>query len=402
VLLGTPVVSFVGLEWWARGVEPQLPQWHAGVHASVIMQGHPTRLWGMTPGIKLNGDEKAKINKLGLRGETPDVPRPTGRQRILLLGDSAFFGHGVADSQTPAAQLEDQLRDRGLDVDVVNAAVAGYSIAQSSLLMEEIGWDLEPTLVLYANLWSDNTWDAFEDEDLLASRRAAQLNPLVHSAALKVLAAWLTPVLDRDGGQVIVWTEEDGWPTDRVRRVPIRRYAELTDALIREGTERGAGALLIKPSNTVLLGADGPDFGLWDPYFDALDLLGDCHGVPVVDLTEKFSSSELPPDDVFMDLMHPTPAGQGLVAEAIGEALIASGWPDSPLLASGGPCDVSSLKDRPAPGGFNDRGVGSPQANLFLMDGRPVAASGQDFQGEKEQHHPPPTQPPDPSRQTAP
>ena len=63
-----------GLEAYARWVDPIVPQWQAPDAAGVIMTGHPTRLWGMAPGVRRNGDTTATINDLGLRGAVPVVP----------------------------------------------------------------------------------------------------------------------------------------------------------------------------------------------------------------------------------------------------------------------------------------------------------------------------------------
>jgi lysophospholipase L1-like esterase len=66
------------------------------------------------------------INDRGMRGA--EVGRKqTGEVRVLMLGDSMVFGHGVADSETIPARLEGQLRDvLGVPVTVGNGGVAGY------------------------------------------------------------------------------------------------------------------------------------------------------------------------------------------------------------------------------------------------------------------------------------
>jgi len=370
VLLLLTVLAVAGVELWARGQAPQLPGWSRQVSDGTLMNGHPTRLWGMREGVQHNAGATATINRLGLRGPVPEVPRPAGRERILILGDSSFFGHGVGDRDTLAAQLGARLRARGLDVDVVNAAVAGYSVVQSRLLMDEVGWGLQPTLVVYANVWSDNTFDAFRDEDLIRSRRVARLNPLVHSAAFRLLASRLA----RE--RVVVWRPEDGWPQERVRRVPLDRFSALHDALVREGAARGAGALFIQPTNRELLELDpriengprAPD-RFWKPYFQVFAALGACHGAPQVALTPPFRSAldrGRQMDDLFLDMMHPTPLGQGIVAAQVDAALQAAGWPGRDLVGAGQPCDTSHIVDVPTPEWFSGDGAESPQRLLFL------------------------------------
>jgi lysophospholipase L1-like esterase len=369
VLLLSTLALLLGVELWAQQQAPRLPTWTTPDGSSTLMNGHPSRLWGMAEGTRDNAGATATINRLGLRGPVPEVPRPPGRQRLLLLGDSAFFGHGVADHETLSAQLQARLQTRGIDADVVNAAVAGYSIAQSRLLMEEVGWALQPTMVLYASLWSDNTFDAFPDEDLLRSRRLAQHNPLVRSAAFRLLAARLSR------SKLVVWRPEEGWPTGRVRRVPLDRFIALTDELIRDGARRSVGAAFILPTNRTLLTldpreADSPrsPSRFWQPYFAAQEALAACHGVPSVALTPAFHDAGHTEDDLFLDLMHPTPLGQALTAEAIDAALQASGWPGRLLIGDGTPCDLGHIEDVPAPEWSSDQR--SPQQRLFVSEPR--------------------------------
>ena len=72
----------------ARQVNPVLPQWTASDNPSVVMTGHPTRLWGLAPGERRNVDTVATVSELGLRGEVPVIPRPFGEERIAVIGDS--------------------------------------------------------------------------------------------------------------------------------------------------------------------------------------------------------------------------------------------------------------------------------------------------------------------------
>ncbi len=168
----------------------------------------------------------------------------------MSLGDSAFFGFGVSDHQVFTAQLGSMLRKQGLDADAVNAGISGYSIAQHRVLLDEFGWDLDPTLLVLCNVWSDNTWDTFQDEDLIASRRFAAQNPLTRSALVKMAAVWLTNQQADDGGRVIVWNSAGEWPEGKNRRVPLDRWIKLTDGVIRDAADRGIGILILKPTNS--------------------------------------------------------------------------------------------------------------------------------------------------------
>ncbi len=326
----------------------------------------------MPPGVKANAEgSTASINELGLRGSIPERPRPSGRNRIMSLGDSAFFGFGVNDHQVFTYELSSLLRSEGVDVDDVNAGVSGYSIAQHRILLEEVGWDLEPTLLILCNVWSDNTWDTFHDEDLIESRRFASKNPLTNSALVKLAAGQLAALNPGDGGRVIVWNSAGEWPVGKKRRVPLDRWIKLTDNVMREAADRGIGVLMLKPTNSFLLEGlgNGPDPG-WQPYFDAMDGLAAHHGVPLLDITEVYKAamnSGTPAQDILWDKMHPSETGHRILAQGIATKLNEVGWPENRLLPQGQAFSGAEYTDLPKPNWTDDAGDGSPQRNLFAL-----------------------------------
>ncbi len=362
VVLLTAVLFLV--EGLARLAEPALPTWQFATTESggSIMTGHPTRLWANGPGVRENGGTTATINQDGLRGPLPG-PRPTERHRVLLLGDSTAFGHGVADGESFIDGTGELLQEEGLDVDVVNGAVAGYSIAQSRLLMEEQGWGYDPTLLVISTLWSDNTWDSFRDEDLLASRALAQKNPLAHSAAVRLLATALGRLMPPKTGQIVTVSRLGEWPEGRVRRVPLQRYHELLDELVRDAADRGVGVLLLRLGNTQQL-ERSDEYMSWDPYFEAMGALAEHHQLPLVDVGPLFLASGLQEQELYLDVMHPTTRGHKLIAKALRDTLLAANWPTEPLLGRAEPLKAE-LQDMRPPLGFTELGEGSPQRLLF-------------------------------------
>ena len=66
-------------------------------------------------------DPFIRINKDGFRG--PEIDRAHSRLRILTIGDSVTFG--TIESHGYPRLLEDELRNRGLDAEVINAGVEG-------------------------------------------------------------------------------------------------------------------------------------------------------------------------------------------------------------------------------------------------------------------------------------
>ncbi len=71
-----------------------------------------------------------RINRDGFRG--PEIDRAHATPRIVTIGDSCTFG--MIESSSYPRVLEETLRRRGIDVEVVNAGVEGYS--SRDVLME--------------------------------------------------------------------------------------------------------------------------------------------------------------------------------------------------------------------------------------------------------------------------
>jgi lysophospholipase L1-like esterase len=90
-----------------------------------------------------------RINDRGLRREenTPER-KPAGTRRVLVLGDSLTFGIGVPNDELFTDQIERRLRAGGAPIDVLNAAVPGYSSDHHLVYLRGRAFDLEPDAIL--------------------------------------------------------------------------------------------------------------------------------------------------------------------------------------------------------------------------------------------------------------
>jgi lysophospholipase L1-like esterase len=69
--------------------------------------------------------ERVTTNRHGLRDDEI-APRGGFERRILVLGDSMVFGHGVGNRESFPNQLEAIFAESGRRIDVINAGVKGY------------------------------------------------------------------------------------------------------------------------------------------------------------------------------------------------------------------------------------------------------------------------------------
>jgi len=360
------------LEGVARWLDPRLPSWQGSDSLAVVMTGHPLRLWGLSEGLRDNANTVATIDPIGIRAPVPSVPRPEDVERILVLGDSSFFGYGIDDDETFSAHL-----DRLLDgTDTVNAAIPGYSTAQAQLLMDDVGWNLEPSLLLIGCFWSDTNFAPYSDADLLQSRAAAGHAWMAKSALVRLLAGRL-----RMGG-IVSWTRFDRLPEATQRRVPLNAYTNGLDRLVREARDRGIGAAIITPPEPLLLAQNAPPRHHWASYLTAQITIAAHHDIPHIQTTTLFqnhlsaavaqtgsdSTAERTRarDALFFDDIHPTALGQSIMAKAVVQELAERGWPENRLLGQGlQPVALAAPQgDKVQPSDRKDTDS-SPMAHLF-------------------------------------
>lgn len=369
------VLCLLSMELAAWALEPQVPLWRSQRRdGTALLTGHPTRLWAMAPGRYEIEGVSCTIGEDGLRGDGAELPRPPERQRILLLGDSSWFGHGVSDDMTLAVQLEERLADSGISVDVVNGGVPGYSTEQTRIQLDEIGWDYQPTLLLIANLWSDNSFDAHRDADLLTAVSSGRVALLGRSALFRWLAISIDRLRGGEGARILSWPSSPAWSEAGHRRVPVRSYASNLDGMIRDARERGIGAALLAPGNVDIVKRGLHLEAAWQGYFEAQEKVAAHHGVPVVRGYEALIATEttLGINALFTDDLHPSAIGHAVIAGATERSLTAAGWPDRPLLGIATPFDPSTLSELTAPNFDDVPPRGSPQSHLFESPSSPA------------------------------
>jgi lysophospholipase L1-like esterase len=91
----------------------------------------------------------------GLRDVTRPVETREGLRRIVVLGDSVAYGHGLESAEAFPQVLESMLRASGRDVDVFNMGLPGWSTRQERIAYQRIARKYKPTVVVLAVCLND-------------------------------------------------------------------------------------------------------------------------------------------------------------------------------------------------------------------------------------------------------
>jgi len=141
-----------------------------------VSKWHPLYGWSNRPGARgfFKTSEfrmSVKIDSLGLRYREVSRARPPATFRILGLGDSFAFGHGVNTDSCFLAVAERELDARsraagGPRVEILNAGVGKWGTAQQYLYLTREGFSFEPDAVVVA-FCIDNDFEDNESEGVL-------------------------------------------------------------------------------------------------------------------------------------------------------------------------------------------------------------------------------------------
>ena len=278
-------------------------------------------------------DTTIRINALGFRG--PDLPRDKGDAfRIFALGESQTFGPTLRDGEKPWPEQLQDLFDQHADcrrkVEVVNAGTEAYTLEDNLERMRRDILPLKPDLILSTH--GMNGLLAF------GLRRVPEPNePGVRPRASALIGrAVLT--IERAAHD---WRSRNTAEARPAALAPIpdaelmkSRYAEAYRKLIALARAGGAEVALVDAS--MAINEDSPrevkDFygAVFKPIDDIVAanaahnrmvrLLSQEEHVPLIDMSKSLDGQWN--DDLYLDIVHFTEAGNEKVADVIFRQLI--------------------------------------------------------------------------------
>jgi SGNH hydrolase-like domain, acetyltransferase AlgX len=138
----------------------------AAAAARPISRFHPVLGWDKPPFgearvRRAEFDILLSINGHGLRGPDYDYPKPAGKRRLLILGDSFAEGYYVDEHETARAVVEQSLNAGPCaGWEVINGGTIAYSTDQEYLFFKEEGYRYQPDLVALLFYHNDLLYNA--------------------------------------------------------------------------------------------------------------------------------------------------------------------------------------------------------------------------------------------------
>jgi lysophospholipase L1-like esterase len=266
-------------------------------------------------------------NSLGLHNAEIVVPKPPGRRRLIVLGDSV-----AAPRRGFVGILQQRLQDR---VEIINAAIPGYTTFQERTLLERDLLATEPDVVLLQYCVNDNhrflhRFDAANQMLMTEEAQRALLPTEGWTAALARhsyfwlrlrLALLRLRALRRNypwEGQadVAVAWQESTWP----------EFEGHLRAMRDELAARGVRLAVVLPPYAPQLDPHviqrGPESYVLLPQRKMAEVCARL-GTPLLDLYPVFLPHRA--DTLFIDTLHLSDGGHGVAAAAVLEFLGANG-----------------------------------------------------------------------------
>jgi lysophospholipase L1-like esterase len=287
-----------------------------GFGSYVIYRPDERLLWLPTPGTHKVTEENHRPETISPQGfryrEVLSLQHP-GTYRVFAFGDSVTMGWGVDDDSNYSSQLEKLLNAQGCGVkaQVISAGVNAYPnalVEERMIKVVEDGYQPDAVVVAY----SANT--GFEGIPDLQGKEREQFLKKVELKAIARRSALYNFLIE-----------------DLLRQYAYYRFRELlmlgtwnsakssADLPASHFLARIQKAKEVADANHVqmillLLGSKGETYPA-HPYQAAMLEYAHANNVPLVNIIDLMRGRNQ--DDVFMDHVHPTPAGHVLIAEQL-------------------------------------------------------------------------------------
>jgi len=303
--------------------------WNAARDSAVEREEEPYEfvrgwLWQPRPDSVADG---VRVNELGFRGRSyPVAPRP--ELRIAVFGESVGFGMGVeSDAKCWPQLVEERLRDRGIDAQVLNFSVIGHTLVQ--------GIELHAR---FASRWSPDVVIACFGGINESARVSGQPIDSEKIALLDSSEFRVRQFLDRfdcvrwaaqlRGGHVDLASELGFNKAASRPRVSLELFSATLLRWKQVCADRKASFALVE----LAFSRDGEErMPTVLEYAAAVRRAAESEGIPLAAVRARFRAAEDTAQDVgrrsklYVDAWHPSARGHAIYADAVLEALDGAG-----------------------------------------------------------------------------
>lgn len=305
----------------------------------------PRQLWAPDPGSVVPAEwaDDERINDAGYRGPLRSREKKPGVLRIATLGDSSTFGHSVDYGATYSAQLEALLRKRGIEAEVINGGVVGFTIRQGLERYREVIRPYKPDVVIEAFGAVNDHLQALQsipDEEKI--RMHVQLGGTMTQLRIWMrkelrICHWLAKWGERERPEVLkqrnaaFLQERKEYEQSKdmgsadwegVRRVPLEDFERCILELRREVEADGGALVLLSMPRQPIVEKESP---VLIQYSTKIAEVAQREQLAWVDgraLYAEALQSGRTVEELFADNYHPKPPGHRLLAEALAQKII--------------------------------------------------------------------------------
>lgn len=319
-----------------------------GFGSYVVYKPDERMLWLPQPGthrVTEMNHEAETINSQNFRyREVLSLDHP-GIYRVFAFGDSTTMGWGVDDDSNYSSQLEKLLNAKGcsgLKFQVISAGVNAYPnalVEERAMKVIDDGFQPDAEVISYsANTGFEGIPDlqGKERETFLKkvelksiARRSALYNFLIEDLLRGVAYYRFREVL-----MLGTWNSARSSPD-----LPAEHFLARLEKAKAEADQHHVQQIYL------LVGSKGEP-GPSHPYQAAMQEYGHANNVPVVDIIRLMKNQNY--NDMFLDHVHPTPAGHTLIAEELFNTLTATDSYQNACRSASTGTALTSLTDKPA------------------------------------------------------
>ncbi|MGD8922317.1 MAG: GDSL-type esterase/lipase family protein [Candidatus Zixiibacteriota bacterium] len=218
------------------------PGWQTRFFGSLFdwNEPDPELLWRFKANL---ANPLIRTNSQHLIGNEVTVSKPPGYKRILLLGDSSPVGLGLQSYRQTFGELLVRLLNaqigRDTEVQLINAAVTGYTSEQIDQYLKLRGWQYQPDLVIvYCGNNDASISGPVTDRELIEAQELQSVRSLFgHLALYRVMRAVMAEKRPA----------EQPSPASLVVRVPADRYGANLSDIAGQCREHDCPLIILKP-----------------------------------------------------------------------------------------------------------------------------------------------------------